>query len=698
MSIPSPFACLHARHSRLLACALLLLCAASVATAKQEFTVQPPPAWVRAVAPVAAATTATQGGTRYLLYDRQMRESARGSEHYYHMVEQVASAADVEQASQLKLDFEPSYQHLVIHHIRVVRGGATLDVLRPSEIKIIQQESELDEQLFNGTLSAVVFLDDVRAGDVLDYAYSVNGANPVLAGDYADLLDMADDAPIAYLHTRLLWPASRHLHVRAFGADMHPSVTQRGAEVEYLWERRDVPAALSEGDAPAWFDATPTVQLSEFATWADVARWAAPLYNAGDKLSPPLRAQIERWRTELPTAEARLLAARRFVQDEVRYLGIELGPYSHTPTQPDKVFRRRFGDCKDKSLLLATMLNALGIEAHPALVNTKARHTLDDYQPSPFAFDHVIVEAALDNKTYWIDPTISYQRGTLANYYAPAYARALVLRPGANVLTEITPTQPAAPALSVHMLYAAADTSAPVTLTVTDTFRYAEADAMRYRLAGMSRADFARDELNFYADREPSIEAESQPEVADDEEANVLTVTEHYVIPRFWKRHAHYFMADRIAAELAKPEVSRRRTPLEVSYPTDFEQEIEMRLPAGQEVATGTETVEGAAFRFTADASTEAGVLRLRYTLRTKRDHVAATDVATHLALVDQARDLVEYELKQGAAADASGMSFGRAHNAMFALTLGAAALAIFYGRRRRRRVPTQVDAEVGAL
>ena len=110
-----------------------------------------------------------KGGTRYLLFDSQMRESVRGSEHYYHLVEQVAGAADVEKASQLRLDFEPSYQRLVIHHIHILRAGQVIDVLRPADIRVIQQENELDEQLFNGTLSAVVFLDDVRAGDLSKY-------------------------------------------------------------------------------------------------------------------------------------------------------------------------------------------------------------------------------------------------------------------------------------------------------------------------------------------------------------------------------------------------------------------------------------------------------------------------------------------------------------------------------------------------
>lgn len=683
----SPPASANARARAPLRAALLLLLACAGAAAKPSFTVQPPPAWAQTPAPPQATDGArskeTESGVRFLLDDRQVRVSERGAECYYHLVEQVSTAAAVAKVSQLRLDFEPSYQSLVIHHISVLRAGQTINALRPSEVKVIQQEGELDKQLFNGTLSAVVFLNDVRPGDVIDYAYSVDGDNPVLAGNYADTFQLAESDPVDYLRARLLWPAGRKLYVRARQTDAQPSVRQEGEEVEYVWERREVPAVQAEDSTPDWFDPAPSVQLSEFETWADVARWAAPLYEVKG-LSPALRAQVAEWQ-RLPDAEERLLAARRFVQDEVRYLGIELGPYSHTPTQPSKVFERRFGDCKDKSLLLSTILNALGIEAHPALVNTEARHTLDQWQPSPYDFDHAIVEARLGGKTYWIDPTISYQRGTLASYYAPEYERALVLRPEAQALDAIPLAPPAEPTTTVRELYRVSDFDAPVSLTVTATYRGADADAMRYRLAGESRADLGKEYLNYYAARESSIQGEGLPEVADDELANVISVTERYTIPRFWKDSAHEFLAQRVGEELQKPDVSRRETPLQVSYPTNVEQLIEIQLPHPQEVSTGKETVEDDALRFTAEAGTDNNVVRLRYTLRTKRDEVAASDVERHLAALDKARDLASYELKQGPPLAPAGV-FRGALDLLYWLALAGIVLLLVYFWLKRRR------------
>lgn len=668
--------------------ALLLLLACTAAAAKPSFTVKPAPAWVQpAPTPQAgedARAADAESGVRYLLDDQQVRVGARGAEYYYHVVEQVSSAAAVEKVSQLQLDFEPSYQSLVIHQIKVLRAGQAINALHPSEIRVIQQEQELDKQLFNGTLSAVVVLDDVRPGDVIDYAYSVNGDNPVLAGDFADTFQLAESDPVSHLRARLLWPAARKLYVKARQTDAQASVRQLGDEVEYVWERRDVPAsAQTEDGAPTWFDPVPSIQLSEFETWADVARWAAPLYEV-KPLSHALKAQIAEWQ-KLPDPEARLLAARRFVQDEVRYLGIEMGPYSHTPTQPSKVFERRFGDCKDKSLLLATILSALGIESHPALVNTDARHTLDDWQPSPYDFDHCIVFGRLGDKTYWIDPTISYQRGTLATYYAPEYERALVLRPDAQALEVIPLASPDGPTTTVAEDYRVRDFDSPVAFNVTTTMRGSDADAMRYQLAGKSRADLAKEELNYYAGRDRSIEAGGPPEVSDDEQANVVTLTEHYTIRHFWKDSAHEFLARRIGDELDKPGISRRETPLQISYPTNIEQLVEIHLPHRQDVTTGEESVETDALRFNASATADDNVVRLRYTLRTKQDSVAAADVEHHLAAVDKARDLAGYVLKQGPPV-APAVSLRATLDLLYWLALAGVVLLLLYSRTKRRR------------
>jgi transglutaminase-like putative cysteine protease len=620
------------------------------AAAARSFSVAPVPSWV-ALDPLGPAPDVAVGdvpkGAHTLLLDRQTRVTNAGSERYYRRAEHILSATGLDSVSQLQLEFEPSFERLVIHYIRIVRDGSEIDQLEPSEIKVIQQENELDERLYNGTLSAIVFLDDVRVGDVVDYAFSVIGDNPVLEGKFADSFYLATDDPIHRLRNRLLWPSGRTLHRSNLRTDLQPVERVLTGETELLWDLRDVPATIFEDDTPGWFDPTPRVQVSEFGTWSDVVNWALPLFEVEKPLAPSLDRQIEAWRVGSEDPAARLVTAVRFVQDDVRYLGIELGPYSHLPNEPSTVFERRFGDCKDKTLLLVTILTALGIEAYPALVNTDSAQALDAWQPSPFAFNHAIAQVLLDGQTYWIDATFSLQRGDLSQYYSPTYARALVVRPESSGLTTIPPPVSDRPAIEVTSVYELDAKSPAATLDVVTTYRGLEADEIRYRLTQHSRAEVGRLFLNYYSSSDPNIEAVGLPDIEDDAGTNTVLIRERYRTPKFWDDGARMILADRIESELDAPRISRRSAPLAVSYPVDVAQRIEVRLGRDPGVEDDSGTIEDGVTRFDFKRTVEADVLVLEYRLRTLADNVPPDRVRAHLETIEKVRENLELQLDE---------------------------------------------------
>lgn len=328
---------------------ILLLSFAAVAKAKPTFVVKPPALWVRATnidTNRRSASGSSIGSTSLVLDDSEIRVSENMVERYFHYALRIETTAGLDDVSQLKLRFEPSYQQLTIHFIRIHRGGATIDALKPAEIKTIQEEEQLDQQLYNGTFASVVFMNDLRVGDVVDYAYTVTGENPVLGGRFAERIYLADERAVQKLSIRLLWPTQRELSLRNHNTDLKPTIRTSGNETEYLWERDDVAAVEREDSTPGWAEPFPTVDLSEFKSWDDVVLWALPLYKSSAPAPPELTAKIEEWKSQLKSPGEQTIAALRFVQDEIRYLGIELGRYSHQPNLPAKVFARRFATAR----------------------------------------------------------------------------------------------------------------------------------------------------------------------------------------------------------------------------------------------------------------------------------------------------------------------------------------------------------------
>jgi transglutaminase-like putative cysteine protease len=661
-------------------------------TAAQSFTVAPSPPWVDSVDAPDADGNATDArdGVLDLLEDSQTRVTANSVERYARHVSKALTAAGLERVSQIQIEFDPSEESLVIHFIRIRRDAATVEALRPADVKVIQPETDLSDRIYSGALSAVAFLPDVRPGDVVDYAYSLVSRTEGFDGRFVDTLVLGESYPVRRVRWRLLWPDGRKLCYRTQNADVEPRITPVPGGTEYVWQRERAPAVDVDDDAPAWFDPTPLVQASEFATWGDVVEWALPFYGTPDRLAPDLAKQVDAWKTAHEQPRDRLTAAVQFVQDEVRYTGIELGPSSYVPSNPETVFRRRFGDCKDKSLLLVTMLRAMGIEADPALASLDSGRVLPGWQPSPLAFDHCIVRARVDEKTYWIDPTITLQRGDLAGRWNPDYGYALVLRAGVADLEAIGTERGDDTTTAIAEVYTIEGDGARLE-SVSD-YSGQDADDVRYTLAQSSLDDFGRDGLDYYTGDFASIEADGLPEVQDDQQANHIRIVERYHIASFWDDGERTLTADRVGDVLTSARASRRTGPLAIDFPVDVAERIEIRTDRPIDVAGESGTLSDEAVGFTYKCSTEGDATAFEFRYRTLADNVAANHVAQHRETIKKIRKRLDVTLRRRTGA---ARSLGVA--ALFGVPIAgiaaiAAAIALVWRRRSRQAASPALD------
>jgi transglutaminase-like putative cysteine protease len=377
----------------------------SRADSAPQIELGPAPAWVKPIDPdsvVSPKDSQVENGVDYVLIDCQAQ--VEPTSDFYHYSRRVVNAHGLAEASEIKGEFDPSYQTFTLHWLKVKRDGMWQDRTSSDKFQLLRREENLDSQLLDGRYSAECHLQDIRVGDEIDFAYTVTGANPVFNGKFVDSFSTTWSSPVHLLSQQLIVPPNRHISYKSFVDSLQPTVTTNADQSQLLtWKATEVPAVYEDDDTPGWYDTYGWVQLSEFPTWKDVVDWGLGNYTFDAGLSPDLQAKIDEIARKSTNPEDRALAAIRFVQDEIRYLGIEMGANSYKPTPASLVCQHRFGDCKDKAFLCVTMLRALGIEAYPALVSTSYRQDTDKLLPSPLAFDHAIVQAIVDNRTYWID-------------------------------------------------------------------------------------------------------------------------------------------------------------------------------------------------------------------------------------------------------------------------------------------------------
>jgi transglutaminase-like putative cysteine protease len=649
-----------------------------------SWSMGPAPGWVAPLEippPPSAPPEDVSSGTYDLAFDHQIRAGDATSDEYVRRVVQVLSTSGVQNASEISVEFDPASEHLVLHQVRILRSGRDVSSFRAGDVSVIRPERESEEGIYSGTLSAVIFLRDVRPGDILDYAYTVLGTSPSPPPSFAETLEMAYAVPVGRLRHRLLWPARRTLHVKAHGSVAPPGVEPAGGGVTaYTWTQDAVPAVLDEGDLPDWFDPYPAVELSEFDSWGQVAGWTAELYDAVDEGSPSLDALLAEW-SGAGALEERALRAVRFVQDEVRYLGLEIGPGAYVPRSPASVLARRYGDCKDKSLLLSALLRRMGLDARPALVSTRAGRGLDGRLPSPLAFDHVIMRLKLPGETRWIDPTTAHQGGRLREIVAPAFERALVVDASTSGLEPIPQPIPGEPTTLVDEQYAV-PAAGPAILRVKALYAGADADAMRARLADTSSTDLASSYLNHYAAAWPSLESQGALGVSDQRDANRVEIQTAYRLPEFWTSEPRTLEAWSLADVVEPPATVRRAMPLAVAHPTRLRHRLALHLPAEPDDVPGEARVEDKAFRFVRSCSLEGATLIASFDYASLADSVPPAELQGHLQHLERARAGLKLSVGRP-----TGRRAARRRMALAGLTAAPvlwAACALVRARRRR--------------
>ncbi|MEZ4700380.1 MAG: DUF3857 domain-containing transglutaminase family protein [Rhodothermales bacterium] len=672
---------------------LLLLLAATASAQSPPYRIADVPAWVD-IAPLPdpdpIPVNEISDGLYYLRLDEQDRVEGRQLDVFEHTAYAIVNTQGIQNGSQIAIEFDPTYQALTLHFVRIRRNGQTIDRLDPKSVSILQRETELEYLIFDGTLTASIILEDVQAGDIVEYAYTTSGDNPIFEGMYSSGFTTQFGIPVKEVTYRLLWPADRPLHIRSLGAQVEPQITLNGGSKEYRWRMTDVPALVVDDQLPYWYNPYPWIQLSEWESWEAVASWGLSLFDRVDKPSEALRREVDRIRDRYPSPKERMAAALRFAQDEIRYMGIEIGVNSHEPRSPAEVIQKRFGDCKDKSLLLVAMLRELGIEAHPVLVNTIDAKEMDGWLPAAGLFDHAIVRATLNDTTFWYDPTSTLQRGTADAVFQPDYDQVLVLEPGATALTRMNPPVSEEPLDDISEEFDLRQgLDRPAMYTIRSTFRGESADYMRNLFAEQSRQELERDYLNYYADLYPHIRSAGEMQLEDDETTNIVRLTERYTIDSLWTdeeglgHRSAFFYPLEFSALLEKPASRIRTMPFGISHPVFTSQTTRVLLPEPWPIEPDEAVVDDPAFRYTHRIGYRDNVVTITHTLQTKTDAVPADGVAGYLRNVERVEENLGYELTRGGHLPDGTWAW------VFGLLAGAGLLAgtlVYAARRARKR------------
>ncbi|SEJ65374.1 protein of unknown function [Sphingobium sp. AP50] len=596
--------------------------------------------------PSADSITHAQDGQAYILTDWQVRGTDQGYDSYYRVATKVIDRSGLEDAGQLSTSYDPAFETVALHFVHIIRDGKVIDRTADVSFRVVEREDDLDDGIISGSLRAIATLKDVRVGDIVDYGMTQHVRTALWPGHYFASFSDRFSEPLTVRAVRFVWPASQPLRFRATNSDIAFTQQKQGDMVAWEWIGRDRPYGPGEDDVPAWYPQYGRVELSTMADWASVARWATPLYAGDESLTPDFEQRLADIGKTWPKAEDRLTEISRYIQDNIRYVGEELGEGSYVPRRPKLVLERGYGDCKDKSLLLAVALKRLGIDATPALVSTRPGRDLPDRLASPLMFDHVIVRAVIDGQVLWIDPTATHRGGRGLGITPSNLGYALPIRADQQALEKMEGYAARIGKMDVVERFEV-DEAAPTAMTLHVETRYSGgmADWMRGRIATQSAAKMARGNLEFYQKRFPGL-MESKPlAVGDDRDANIFTLGEDYTLSKaeFDKNKIlsdlntnAYAVSDLLPGKQAGP----RKQPLALPANVSRDQMIEVKAKDRRLWAPEDIDMTAGGVHFWRKSERDGYGVRIRYHLDSDDSYsVPASEAAAVYAISDKIGD-----------------------------------------------------------
>ena len=416
----------------------------------------------------------TASNTSLTLLDVQQRIEGETLSIYVDQAFKLASPESLTQGGTSTASWMPDKGDLTVHRVEILRAGKVIDVLKGgARYEVLRRERGLEQRQIDGMLTATLAIPGLQVGDVVRIAYSRDNRDKALQGKVqvdSTLLTLPVEAGFA--RTTVSWPEGMAVKWQAGPAAGSPRETVKDG-----WHTVSVPLPLPKREempqgVPSRFTRPPSLEVTTFASWEEVSRVFAPLYSTKGAIAPgsPLAKEVAKIAGQSPDPLTRAALATRLVQDQVSYLMNGMSGGNYVPQPPAQTWVSRYGDCKAKSLLLLSLLEALGIEAEVVAVNSRAGDALPDLLPMPAAFDHVIVRAQIAGETYWLDGTATGTRlATLAD--VPPFRNALPIRADGASLTAITPRVPAQPMAAIKMVIdQRGGVDIPALVTVTTTF------------------------------------------------------------------------------------------------------------------------------------------------------------------------------------------------------------------------------------
>lgn len=211
-------------------------------------------------------------------------------------------------------------------------------------------------------------------------------------------------------------PADLGVRYKLLNTDIQPAVVKDGSDNVLKWEISNRKAYKREKHSGSAFAYEPFVligpnkfQLDDYegdmTSWKNFGSWIDNLYAKTTGLPEDKKLFYQNLVKNAATDKEKAAILYNYLQNNMRYVSIQLGIGGLRPFPASFVDEKKYGDCKALSNYLKSALDAVGIRSNVVIIQggLTPRNVLEDF-PANY-FNHAILCIPQQNDTTWLECT-----------------------------------------------------------------------------------------------------------------------------------------------------------------------------------------------------------------------------------------------------------------------------------------------------
>lgn len=166
----------------------------------------------------------------------------------------------------------------------------------------------------------------------------------------------------------------------------------------------------------------------DMSSWKSLGQFYYELNKGRDVLSEEMQQTVANLTKNATTKEEKIAILYRYLQENMRYVSIQLGIGGWQTFDAQYVERNKYGDCKALTNFMKSMLSAAEVEAYATLIYSGKKHFDISEDFSCKQFNHVILYVPDEEDGIWLECTSTdYPPGVIGSSNENRYA--LLIKP-----------------------------------------------------------------------------------------------------------------------------------------------------------------------------------------------------------------------------------------------------------------------------